>query len=54
LTATGARTRQRGLDRFPAWLDRVNEELDGDPENVLETMRLLEAALRAALESPPD
>ena len=54
LTAKGARTRQRSLERFPAWLRRVREELDGDPENVLEAMRLLEAALRAALESPPD
>lgn len=53
LTAKGTRTRQRNLERFPAWLDRVREELDDDPERVLEAMRILEAALRAALETPP-
>lgn len=53
LTAKGDRTRRRNLERFPLWLARVRAELDADPEDVLEAMRLLEAALRAALASPP-
>lgn len=49
LTAKGRRTRQRNLERFPVWLERVNSNLGGDPEGVLEPMRRLEQALRAAL-----
>ena len=33
----------------PVWLERVNSNLGGDPEGVLEPMRRLEQALRAAL-----
>lgn len=53
LTAKGERTRRRNLERFPAWLESVRGHLGGDPEDVLEAMRRLEEALRAALETPP-
>jgi DNA-binding MarR family transcriptional regulator len=49
LTAEGMRVRNRAIERFPEWLARVRAELGGDPEDVLEPMRRLEAALRAAL-----
>ncbi len=49
LTAKGRRTRQRNLERFPEWLERVSSRFGGDPEEVLEPMRRLEQALRAAL-----
>ena len=49
LTARGRRARDRAVERFPAWVGQVKKHLDGDPEDVLEPMRRLEAALRAAL-----
>ena len=49
LTTRGMETRNRAIERFPDWLNRVRAHLDSDPENVLEPMRQLEAALRAAL-----
>jgi DNA-binding MarR family transcriptional regulator len=49
LTAKGRRARDQAVERFPGWLERVKEHLGGDPEDVLEPMRRLEAALRAAL-----
>ena len=49
LTVKGRRARDKAVERFPGWLERVNEHLGGDPEDVLEPMRRLEAALRAAL-----
>ena len=49
LTARGRRARDRAIERLPDWLGRVRAHLGGDPEEVLEPMRRLEAALRAAL-----
>ena len=49
LSAKGRRARDRAIERFPVWLARVKEHLAADPEDVLEPMRRLEAALRAAL-----
>jgi hypothetical protein len=49
LTPRGRRARDRAVERFPDWLARVKAELGADPEDVLEPMRRLEAALRAAL-----
>jgi len=49
LTARGRRTRQRNLERFPTWLQRVQDHLGADPESVLDAMRKLEDALRRAL-----
>lgn len=52
LTAAGRRANGHALERFPAWLERVKLNLAADPEDVLEPMRRLEAALRAALAEP--
>ena len=49
LTARGRRARDRAIERFPDWLGRVRTHLGSDPEDVLEPMRRLEDALRAAL-----
>jgi DNA-binding MarR family transcriptional regulator len=49
LTPKGRRTLAKALERFPTWLDRVRERLDGDPQDVLAAMRRLESALRDAL-----
>jgi DNA-binding MarR family transcriptional regulator len=49
LTAAGRRARDRAVQRFPEWIERVKDELGSDPDEVLEPMRRLEAALRAAL-----
>jgi DNA-binding MarR family transcriptional regulator len=49
LSPEGRRARDRAVERFPRWLERVKDHLGGDPEHVLEPMRRLEAALRAAL-----
>jgi DNA-binding MarR family transcriptional regulator len=49
LTAAGRRARDRAVRRFPEWIERVRDELGSDPDEVLEPMRRLEAALRAAL-----
>src|SRR4051794_14983708 len=52
LTSKGRRARDRAVERFPAWIERVKAELGADPEEVLEPMRRLEEALRAALARP--
>jgi DNA-binding MarR family transcriptional regulator len=49
LTGEGMRARNRAIERFPGWLQRVRAHLEVEPEEVLEPMRRLEAALRAAL-----
>ena len=49
LTVAGRRARDRAVERFPEWLERVKAQLGADAEDVLEPMRRLEAALRAAL-----
>jgi DNA-binding MarR family transcriptional regulator len=49
LTEGGMQARNAAVERFPAWLERVRGHLGADPEEVLEPMRRLEAALRAAL-----
>ncbi len=49
LTPEGWRARNTAIERFPEWLARVRGHLGTDPEEVLEAMRRLEAALRAAL-----
>jgi hypothetical protein len=49
LTPEGWRARDAAIERFPEWLARVRGHLGTDPEEVLEPMRRLEAALRAAL-----
>lgn len=50
LTDEGISARDAAIERFPEWLGRVREHLGEDPEGVLEPMRRLEQALRAALE----
>jgi MarR family transcriptional regulator, temperature-dependent positive regulator of motility len=50
LTDEGMRLRDAAIKRFPEWLDRVRAHLGDDPDEVLEPMRRLERALRAALE----
>ncbi len=49
LTARGERTNRRNLERFAAAAGRLRANLDADPEDVLEPMRRLEAALRETL-----
>jgi DNA-binding MarR family transcriptional regulator len=53
LTAAGRRANNRALERFPAWMELVKKQLAADPDEVLEPMRRLEQALRAALAAPP-
>jgi DNA-binding MarR family transcriptional regulator len=50
LTEEGMRRRNAAIERFPEWLDRVRTHLGEDPDEVLEPMRRLERALRAALD----
>jgi DNA-binding MarR family transcriptional regulator len=50
LTAKGRATNARNGARFNAVITRVRAELEAAEEDVLETMRVLEAALRRALE----
>jgi DNA-binding MarR family transcriptional regulator len=50
LTAKGLATNARNGARFTAVIARVRAELEAAEEDVLETMRVLEAALRRALE----
>jgi DNA-binding MarR family transcriptional regulator len=50
LTAKGRATNARNGARFNAVIGRVRAELEAAEEDVLETMRVLEAALRRALE----
>ena len=49
LSRAGRGARDLAVARFPGWLERVKAQLGGDPEEVLEPMRRLEGALRAAL-----
>ncbi len=46
LTAKGKATNARNGERFFAALTALRENLDGDPEEILEAMRRLEDALR--------
>ena len=48
-TAKGKATNARNGKRFQRALEQLREHLDGDPEEVLDAMRRLEAALRATL-----
>ena len=48
-TARGKKTNARNAERFGAVMRRVTASLEGDPEEILEAMRRLEAALRAGL-----
>ena len=50
LTAKGKATNARNGARFAEVIGRVRTELAADEEDVLETMRVLEEALRRALE----
>jgi DNA-binding MarR family transcriptional regulator len=50
-TARGKKTNARNAERFGAVMQRVTASLEGDPEEILEAMRRLEAALRAGLGS---
>ena len=49
LTARGERTNRRNLERFAITIGRVRSSFGADPEDVLEPMRRLEAALRETL-----
>jgi DNA-binding MarR family transcriptional regulator len=49
-TAQGRATNARNGKRFLKTIERLRGHLDGDPEEILEAMRRLEAALRATLE----
>ena len=49
-TAQGKATNARNGKRFLRTIERLREHLDGDPEEILEAMRRLEAALRKTLE----
>jgi DNA-binding MarR family transcriptional regulator len=53
LTARGKATNARNGERFLVWMTKVREELEGDPEEILDGMRRLEAALRATLDGRP-
>jgi hypothetical protein len=44
----GRRARDLAVARFPEWLERVKAQLGGELEEVLEPMRRVERALRAA------
>jgi DNA-binding MarR family transcriptional regulator len=48
-TARGKATNARNGKRFQETIERLRENLDGDPEEILEAMRRLEAAIRATL-----
>jgi len=50
LTPAGRRTNQRNGRRLERALARLREELEDDPEEILEAMRRLEAALRRTLD----
>ncbi len=52
-TAAGWRSHLRNGKRLNEWIARVDEELGGDPEPVLEALRQLEQALRLALAKIP-
>jgi DNA-binding MarR family transcriptional regulator len=49
-TAQGKATNARNGKRFLKTIERLRENLDGDPEEILEAMRRLEAALRKTLD----
>jgi DNA-binding MarR family transcriptional regulator len=49
-TAKGKATNARNAQRFERAMRSVREQLDGDPEEILEALRRLEDALRKALE----
>jgi DNA-binding MarR family transcriptional regulator len=51
LTASGKATNARNGERFGEMIARLRAELDRDEEEILETMRALEAAMRRALGS---
>jgi DNA-binding MarR family transcriptional regulator len=49
LTAAGRKTNLRNSRRLSSALERLRANLDGDPEEILEAMRRLEAGLRLTL-----
>lgn len=49
-TAQGRATNTRNGKRFLKTIERLRANLDGDPEEILEAMRRLEAALRKTIE----
>jgi DNA-binding MarR family transcriptional regulator len=51
-TAKGKRTNERNGARFLATIDALRANLEGEPEDILEAMRLLEDALRRTLAEP--
>ena len=50
-TARGKATNARNAKRFFKTIEQLRENLDGDPEEILEAMRRLETALRKTLDS---
>lgn len=50
LTAQGRATNVRNSRRLERVIAQLREELDGDPEEILEAMRRLEAGLRRVLQ----
>jgi DNA-binding MarR family transcriptional regulator len=49
-TAQGKATNARNSKRFLKTVERLRENLEGDPEDILEAMRRLEVALRKTLD----
>ena len=49
-TAKGKATNARNAKRFQQTIERLRKNLEGDPEEILEAMRRLEAALRITLD----
>jgi DNA-binding MarR family transcriptional regulator len=50
-TARGKSANARNAKRFARKLEQLHANLEGDPEQILEAMRLLEAALRQTLDA---
>ena len=51
LTAAGKKTNHRNGRRLGEAIERLRDELEGDPEEILAALRLLEDGLRKLLES---
>jgi len=51
-TAAGRRSHLRNGARLGEWIRRIDQELGGSSEEVLEALRRLETALRSALAAP--
>jgi DNA-binding MarR family transcriptional regulator len=52
LTAKGKATNARAAERFDRVMGRLRANLEGDREEILEHMRVLEAAMRKTLSEP--